>query len=169
MRLSWWNMRKRSHNKEWLPWYRARNYKGNLSEAEKRQLDAFRTQPVHPAARLDQLPEEVQEHIRGIELELYDHKQQEAAGFAFFWSLVVVVLLLLNYLGCVPHTSNWSYPAGALLFVAIWVIYKRKWDQNAEEFRPSGDGAPSRTNEAFRKEWELNYIDSARRKGADRP
>jgi hypothetical protein len=35
---------------EWLPWYRARGYNGNLTEAEKRQLDAFRAQEKHPAA-----------------------------------------------------------------------------------------------------------------------
>jgi hypothetical protein len=159
----------RRHKQEWLPWYRARDYKGDLSEAEKRQLDGFRTQPVqHPAARLDQLPEEVQEFIGRIELELYDHKQQEAAGFAIVYSLIVVVVLVLNYLGCFPHSTIWSYPAGALLLIATWVIYKRKWDRNAEEFLPSGDDAPSRTNEAFRQEWELNYIHSARREGADR-
>jgi hypothetical protein len=163
-------MGKRRHKQEWLPWYRARDYKGNLSEAEKRQLDAFRTQPTHPAARLDQLPEEVQEYIGRIELELYDHKQQEAAGFAFFWSLVVVIVLLLNYFGCFPHSSNWAYPTGGLLFVAAWVIYKRKWDRNAEEFLPSGDDAPrSRTNEALRYEWELNYIHAVRGVGANRP
>jgi len=162
-------MRKRRHKKEWLPWYRANDYKGNLSEAEKRQLDGFRTQPAHPAARLDQLPEEVQQYIGLIEIELYDHKQQDAAGFAIFYSLVVVVLLVLNYLGCLPHSTVWLYPAGALFLIATWVIYKRKWDRNAEEFLPSGDDAPrSRTNEAFRREWELNYIGAARREGTDR-
>jgi hypothetical protein len=69
-------------------------------------------------------------------------------------------------MGRVDHASNWAYPAGGLFFVATWVIYKRKWGQNAEEFLPSGDGAPSRTNEAFRHEWELNYISATRREGA---
>jgi exonuclease I len=31
-------MWKRKRKAEWLPWYRARNYKGDLTEAEKRQL-----------------------------------------------------------------------------------------------------------------------------------
>jgi len=59
---------------EWLPWYRARNYQGTLTETEKRQLDAFRAQPMHPAARLESLPKEVQDHISGIEMELFDKK-----------------------------------------------------------------------------------------------
>jgi exonuclease I len=46
---------------EWLPWYRARNYKGDLTEAEKRQFDAFRMQPKHPADH--DLPEEVRNYI----------------------------------------------------------------------------------------------------------
>jgi len=44
-------MAKRKRIAEWLPWYRGRNYKGDLTEAEKHQLDALRMQPTHPAAR----------------------------------------------------------------------------------------------------------------------
>jgi exonuclease I len=77
-------MWKRKRKAEWLPWYRARNYKGDLTEAEKRQLDAFRMQPKHPAAQEDDLPEEVQSYIGRIEMELYDKKQEGAVGQAMF-------------------------------------------------------------------------------------
>jgi hypothetical protein len=40
--------RRKKKQPEHLPWYRARNYKGNLTEAEKRQLDFFRMQEKHP-------------------------------------------------------------------------------------------------------------------------
>ena len=73
-------MWKRKRKAEWLPWYRARNYKGDLTEAEKRQFDAFRMQPKHPAAQEDDLPEEVQSYIGRIEMELYDKKQEGARG-----------------------------------------------------------------------------------------
>jgi len=66
-------VRKRKGKPEWLPWYRSRNYKGDMTETEKRQLDAFRAQPKHPATRTEDLPEEVRDYINGIELELYDH------------------------------------------------------------------------------------------------
>jgi hypothetical protein len=75
------------HKSEWVPWYRARNYKGNLTEAEKRQFDAFRMQPRHPAATYDDLPEEVQNYIGRIEIELYDKKQEGAAGTAFVFRI----------------------------------------------------------------------------------
>jgi hypothetical protein len=50
--------------KESLPWYRAPNYKGDLTEDEKRELDLFRYRAErhgikHPAATYDDLPEEV--------------------------------------------------------------------------------------------------------------
>jgi len=41
---------------ERLPWYRARNYKGDLTENEKRQLDSFRMRREHPAASYDTWP-----------------------------------------------------------------------------------------------------------------
>jgi hypothetical protein len=81
---------------EWVPWYRARNYKGNLTEAEKRQLDAFRTQPKHPAATFDDLPEEAQGYLSGIRLELYDKKQDGAASRAFVMSAIGAGVLFLN-------------------------------------------------------------------------
>jgi hypothetical protein len=79
-------MRKRKA--DWVPWYRERKYKGNLTEAEKRQLDAFRTQPKHAAASSDDLPEEVQSYLSGIEMELYDKKQEGVAARAFLYSAI---------------------------------------------------------------------------------
>jgi hypothetical protein len=59
-------MWKRKRKVERLPWYRDRNYKGDMSEDQKRQLDAFRMQPKHPAAEEDDLPAEVQNYINSI-------------------------------------------------------------------------------------------------------
>jgi hypothetical protein len=155
-------MRKRKGKAEWLPWYRARNYDGDPTEAEKRQLDAFRMQPRHPAARWDDLPEEVRDYISGIELELYDHKQQEAAGRAFFSSGIGAVLLFLTYKGWLDVPTIWTYLASVLLLVFPWFFYSHQWKKNAEEFLPSG--APyNATEERIRKEWELNYIVDIRR------
>ena len=89
-------MRKKKRKAESLPWYRARNYKGNLTEAEKRQLDAFRMQPKHPAANYHNLPDEVQRYIIRIEMELYDKKQDGTAGRALTGSAVGAALLYLN-------------------------------------------------------------------------
>src|SRR4051812_48997209 len=92
----WKNKRKA----EWLPWYRARNYKGDLTEAEKRELDALRMQPKHPAVEANNLPEEVQSYLNKKELELYDKKQDSAAGRALILSAIGAALLYLNYGSC---------------------------------------------------------------------
>lgn len=66
----------RKNKKEPLPWYRARNYKGNLTEAEKRELDLLRHRESeggeHPSANYGYLPEEVQSYLSKIEIERYD-------------------------------------------------------------------------------------------------
>jgi hypothetical protein len=154
-------MRTLKRKREWLPWYRAHNYKGDLTEAEKRQLDAFRTQPTHPAARLDQLPEEVREYIGRIELELYERKEQEI-GLMGLFGLFGAVLIVLQYFAASVLTSiDWRYVGGALLLGAAWFFFKRRWDKNGSA-SPFGLDARDRTDEAIRREWELNYITESR-------
>jgi len=150
-------MKKRDEKPEWLPWYRAQNYKGNLTEAEKRQLDVFRAQPKHSAMRTEDLPEEVQNYINQIELKLYDHRQQYAFGQAFFYRLIGAALLALHYTGCLTATP-WIYAFDVLLLVSPWFFYRYRWKKNAEEFLPSEKDVPNPTDEAIRKEWELNYL-----------
>jgi hypothetical protein len=142
---------------EWMPWYRARNYKGDLTEAEKRELDALRMQPRHPAAQADSLPEEAQNYLNKIELELYDKKQNGAAGRALLSSALGALLLYLNYRGCFGAATMWSSAFAALLVVVPWLYYRYEWKRNAEELLPSDDSY-SVTDEGIRREWELDYI-----------
>ena len=67
--------RRKKKPTERLPWYRERNFKGNLTENEKRQLNSFRMRESHPAATNGSLPEEVQRYISSLEMEVYDRKQ----------------------------------------------------------------------------------------------
>jgi hypothetical protein len=108
--------------KEWLPWYRAHDYEGNLTEAEKRQLDAFRVQPKHPAAELDDLPEEVQNYINTIECELHDEKNAVVFARALFFSAIGAALIFLNYKGFWGAPTIWQY-AGAegTLALRLWL------------------------------------------------
>lgn len=153
-------MWKRKPKPEWVPWYRASDYKGNLTEDEKRQFDAFRMQPKHPAAEVDDLPEEVQNYINGLELELYDHKQDAAAGRAFFLSAIGAALLFANYKGWFGAPTIWSWLTSGIALAAPWLWYRYEWNKNAGELFPKdGSGNPiSRTDEEIRKEWELNYL-----------
>jgi hypothetical protein len=149
---------------EWLPWYRARNYKGNLTEDEKRHLDAFRMQPKHPAAAFDDLPEEVQSYISRLELDLYDKKQDGAVAQAFVVSAIGAGMLLLNYKTCFASPTIWTNLGGILLLISPWFVYRYRWHKNAEKFTPRD--APGRpTEEGIRLEWELNYIARVRKKG----
>jgi hypothetical protein len=156
-------MWKRKRKAEWLPLYRARNYTGDLTEAEKRRLDAFRMQPTHPSPLWESLPEEVREYIIRIELALYDCNNERALGQAFVLTAIGVTLLFLNYIGCLG--TNWSY-AGAVLLVLPWIVYRYKWRMIKEAFRPSG--APHNIiEERIREIWELNYIIRNRRAKRD--
>ena len=53
-------------------------------------------QPKHPAAQEDDLPEEVRDYIGQLELDLYDKKQEIAAGQAVVASTVGAALLFLS-------------------------------------------------------------------------
>lgn len=153
----WWN---RNQNTEWLPWYRVTGFKGKVSEAEKRQLDAFRTQGRHPAASYQDLPAEVQSYISGIVIENYDFKQDRAFRGPMLASLLGAGILGVNYFGIhiQPTASIWPYAFGLLLLIASWVAYAREWQRNADELRPRRHGGPNMFDENIRKEWELEYL-----------
>lgn len=153
----WW---KRNQNTKWLPWYRVPGFKGKVSEAEKRQLDAFRTQESHPAASYQDLPEEVQSYISRLELENYDFKQQKAVSGPMFASLLGAVILGVNYFGVQlkPAESIWPYAFGLLLLIVPWFVYSREWQRNADELHPRRHGGPNRADESIRTEWELDFL-----------
>jgi hypothetical protein len=155
-------MWKRKSKSERVAWYRAPGYKGDLTEAEKRQLDAFRSERKHPAATTDELPEEVQRYIGRIELELYDAKQA-AAGQALVLSGVGAALLGFHYIGCLSGTPL-TYAFDVLLLLVPWLFYRRRWKMTADEFLPPplDSDALNPADEALRAEWELEFITRSR-------
>jgi hypothetical protein len=148
---------KRNAKQEWLPWYRARGYKGNLSEARKRQLDAFRSQPKHPAATCADLPREAQMLISGLEIDLSDRKKENAFAWALLWTMLCGAWLLLDYYGC-RSAVTWQYIAGGGTIALAWIAYYVEERKITEEFFPSGINSPQWADEALRREWELEYI-----------
>jgi hypothetical protein len=151
--------KKKGNPVERLPWYRARGYKGNLTEHEKRQLDSFRMQEHHPAATFENLPEEVQGYINKLEMEHYDEKQ----GALVLPALVVMGFggyFLIRYIFGYDEGSLLGYGSSIALLVLPWIYYARAWRKNADEFMPK-DGFGKR-DEAFRTEWELEYISNNR-------
>jgi hypothetical protein len=156
--------RRKKKEQEKIPWYRKREYKGNLTEEEKRELDSFRwiaAQPggKHPAAEYGDLPEEVQSYISKIQVELYDAIQERLAGRVFLVS-GLGAFYLANYFGWI--TFKWNLPelalVGACLMILPWFYYGWKWRKNAAQF------SEQRGSEGIRTEWELDHVVSKKRK-----
>ena len=143
-------MWKRKRNEEWLPWYRAPDYKGNLTEAEKRQLDAFRMQEKHPAAAFEDLPEEVQYYIGLMEVELNEKKQELVTVQAFVLAAIGAAGLFLNYKAFFGPPTIWSYAGAVGLIILAWVDHRREWKKNAEEYYSQGK-APLNSTKASAK------------------
>ena len=164
--LMWWP-RTRRKSSDRPPWYRAPDYDGNLTEAEKRELDGFRAQPRHPAFEFSPLPEHVQSYISGLEIEAYDAKQAPPATRAIIFSLAGAALLYLNHYGFTPRDSLLDYAFGIALVAVPWIAYKFEWQKNADAFDPA-----SITSDSILKEWELEYITNAKlaakRRASDR-
>jgi hypothetical protein len=148
-----WLMWRRRKPRERPPWYRAGDYKGNLTEAEKRELDMFRARPEHPAFEYGELPEHVEMYISGLEIEAYDLKQAQATGRAITLSLAGAALLYADHFGFTPRTSVWDYGFGLALLIAPWIAYRFEWRGNADAFGPASEG--------ILKEWELEYLAKA--------
>lgn len=156
----------RRKKKERLPWYRAPNLKGNLTEDEKRELDSFRYRAehegvAHPAASFSDLPEEVGSYISKLEVELYNKSQESLVASCLLIS-AAGAFLLLNYFGWFTpdYHSAETLLFGAALLLVPWVYYPIKWRKNAEQHLGEAD-------EAIRTQWESNYI--INKKMANRP
>ncbi len=150
-------MWKRKRKTELLPWYRTRSYKGKMTESQKRELDAFRSQELHPAADYDSLPTEVQHYINRLEMEIYDDKQKTIAARALFVTGIGVLLAYQMYFGG-PEPTPWGYAASALFMVVPWFVYSYAFKKNANEFLPDDPGPNSPTDEGIRMEWEIEYL-----------
>jgi hypothetical protein len=139
----------------------------------QRQSDRGGDQPKHPAAEVDNLPEEVQGYINRIESELYDQKQDGLAARAFFVSALGAAMLFLDYKGGLGAPTILSTAAAMFLLVWPWLYYWYQWKKNAEEHLPSDivDRPCGPTDEGIRQEWEINYLAYSRgaaRRSAER-
>jgi len=148
---------------EWLPWYRRKQYRGNLTEAEKRQLDDFRASEMHPATDPATLPEDVRSYINRIEFESYDRKGDLLLSGTLIYTAIGVGLCVLAYYGH-SYFGSLSYVLAVALVIASWVRQRVLWKGLSEEFLPSEDsGIPNQTDEGIITEWEQSYIVESRR------
>jgi hypothetical protein len=146
---------RRRPESELLPWYRDREYKGSLTESEKQKLDAFRSEANHPSARYEELPAEVQKYIAGLELQIYDLKQEKAVAKAMLCTAAAIAFVWLYYRP-ITLSAFWVWAVGLLLVIVPWLAYRFEWHKNAQESMPDKPG--SAIDEAIRREWEVNYV-----------
>jgi hypothetical protein len=159
---------RRKKQREVLPWYRDPGYRGPLTEAQKRELDAFRMQPTHPAARYEDLPDEVQAHIARLEVENYDQKQYQVVTRLIVSNLVGAALVYFYFFGTPNLSNGWLLAWGLGLLIVPWFTYPRQWRKNADEFITDylSEGRDSPANESLKKEWEISHV--SRRAISDR-
>jgi len=146
---------------DWTPWYRRKEYRGNLTEEEKRYLDSFRLEEKHPAVAVDDLPEEVQGYLSELELAVYDAKQDSVATKAFMLTGMGALVAFLAYheLGWLPPLVG--YVIGGVIITFAWINYSREWKKNADGLwiKQEGRGIPfSTTEEKLQEYWELYEI-----------
>ena len=141
---------------EFLPWYRRPDYRGKMSEADKRRLDAIRDQEPHPAVTYDQLPEEAKNYISELEVEAYDAKQQSLVGGVALLSVIGALLIDANFTHLVSLTNPLVAATAFPMLVAPWFYYVWKWRRNADAFTPTlEEGMPDPTDERLKTAWEL--------------
>lgn len=142
----------RQRKGEFLPWYRRPDYRGVMSEPDKRHLDAIRDHEPHPAVTYDQLPEEAKSYISELELEAYDAKQESLVGRVALLSATGALLIDANFTHLVSFTNPWAATVAFPLLVAPWLYYVWKWRRNADAF------TTTLTDEGLREAWELDHI-----------
>lgn len=138
-----------------VAWYRHRNYKGNLSEDQKMELDSIRWKSKsgqHPAAKFEDLPEEVQDYIVYLESEISDSKfSVSIISFLFGAFLMIYCALstldILSYSDVLPSIAKLSLISLALIVFGVldYRSVQKRWVEKD-------------INEELLKNWEIDYI-----------
>lgn len=144
--------------KERIPWYRAKGYKGKMTEDNKRKLDAFRMLEKHPATDPYDLPEDAQTYINSIEFELIDIKRQKSFNGSAFITAAAFALSYYSYLGHGYYNNPyWTYAFSIVIVIFVW------WKHHKEDKTLCDELLSNTTTEGIIREWELDYITTIRR------
>ncbi len=138
-----------------VAWYRHRNYKGSLSEDQKMELDSIRWTSKsgrHPAAKFEDLPDEVQDYIVHLEIELSDSKfipstMAIVVGISLTIYCALSALNIVQYSDVFPSIIKLSLMSIALIGVGF-LDYRK-----VQKIWGNKD-----TDAEFMKNWEIDYI-----------
>ena len=109
---------------DWKPWYRRKDYKGNLTEDQKRYLDSFRNGKPHPATSFNDLPEEVQERLTELECEVKEYQSNQAMLTMIAWITLGGYLCYRGYTSETLFGSASSYIVALGMFVMFYRFLK---------------------------------------------
>ena len=112
---------------EKLPWYRRRNYKGDLTEQDKVELDSFRLAAMKPggvcrATDVSELPDDVLSYIAKLEIELHDSLGSSIFGRALAYA-VVGAFIVASSLGWTPKYESQIWPWFGVLLIVLAIVY----------------------------------------------
>ena len=144
-----------------VPWYRRRDYKGNLTEDEKREFDHFRWLAQQPGGRHPadhDLPEEVDLYISKLKIELHDERGTLLMGRVLLAS-GFGVLMLASFFGWSPFKVNNEGSMLMLLFGVVFIV--APWFYYVREAKKLGDQLFD--YDGIRMEWELKHLFKTRR------
>ena len=146
---------------EWLPWYRRKDYRGNLTEEEKRFLDGLRQSGQHPASAYDELPEEAQMYFQELEQSVYDEKQSKAAFTFILTATIGLFVIFGSYRDSLWLAPIVGYLSGAGMIFIGWLLYRREFKRNADEYIPMEkvqDSPNNLTDEGLQRHYEMQAI-----------
>lgn len=136
------------------PWFR--NPKARLTDDERWALESIRREPVHPAASVQDLPQEVGSLLTKMSLENYDQKGDiilfsHLPGFLV--GLFGVLIGTFGGIGNIVLTDGhtWTVAGGVLLMATSAVNYWRKESRIRAQFQIY-------TDELLKDEWEIGWV-----------
>jgi hypothetical protein len=149
------------HKKEWVPWYRRRDYSGKMSEEEKRILDDVRKDDNHPATSFDELPGEVQTYIASIEQELYDEIKSSIFLKVVSITLFVLFFIVITFL----RQDNFSIYSISFWVLGLLVVWGSLWREKRKievRFFPEelsqNDSVVFTSDEGIQAAWDVDYL-----------
>jgi hypothetical protein len=139
-------------------WYRHRNYKGNLTEDEKMELDSIRWQAksgIHPAAKIDELPDEVIDYISDLENEALEYRK-----LPHEWAFIIAFCLFIYcILSGFELIKDIEYLPNIWILLLISIIFLANSFYNINKL----DNLDFKSDKKLMEKWELDYIIFKRR------
>ena len=141
-----------------VAWYRHRNYKGDLNEDEKMELDSIRWQAKsqrHPSAKIEDLPNEVVDYISDLEFECMRSRKSPHE-----WTVLIAFSLFVYcILSGFEIIEAIEYSEKVWILLPISIIFFCNGFYNINKL----DNFDFQSDQKLMEKWELDYIIFKRR------